>query len=286
MTYDFSFDGKSLWGLLGGTLALCALLFFAGLLVGVGWSEKREAAAVAKGEAASAQTAAQPVVQPVAAQPASVAFAPRAAPPQEPVLYDDPARQQYAASGYGAQEYGPRDYAPQGGGAYGPPAYYGAQRYPAQSATANAAGASAGAAGANVAAPAQTSAAQSSALPGAYATARREAERLSARGLDSDPRLVEESGGAGHESAGAQSAPGYAVQVGAYLEEREARRLVDELENKGYTPTLFSGLDAEARTWYAVRIGSYSNTKDAGQAASNFERQEKRKTAVRPAGSL
>lgn len=281
MTYDFSFDGKSLWGLLGGALALCALLFFAGLLVGVGWSEKREAAAVAKSETASAQTAAQPVVQPIAAQPASVAFAPRAAPPQEPVLYDDPARQQYAASGYGAQEYGPRDYAPQGGGgAYGPPAYYGAQRYPAQSATANAAGAQAGAAGANVAAPAPSSAAQS---PGAYATARREAERLSARGLDSDPRLVEESGGAGHESA---VAPGFSVQVGAYLEEREARRLVDELENKGYTPTLFSGLDAEARTWYAVRIGSYSNTKDAGQAASNFERQEKRKTAVRPAGSL
>jgi cell division protein FtsN len=278
MTYDFSFDGKSLWGLLGGALALCALLFFAGLLVGVGWSEKHEAAAVAKGETASAQTAAQPVVQPIAAQPASVAFAPRAAPPQEPVLYDDPARQQYAASGYGAQEYGPRDYAPQGGGggAYGPPAYYGAQRYPAQSATANVAGA-------NVAAPAQSSAAQSSGQPGAYVSGRHEAERLSARGLDSDPRLVEESGGAGRESAGA---PGFSVQVGAYLEEREARRLVDELENKGYTPTLFSGLDAEARTWYAVRIGSYSNTKDAGQAASNFERQEKRKTAVRPTGSL
>ena len=76
------------------------------------------------------------------------------------------------------------------------------------------------------------------------------------------------------------------MQVGAYLEEKEARRLVEDLENKGYTPTVFSGLDAEARKWYAVRIGSYSNPKDAGAAATNFERQEKRKTAVRPAGSL
>lgn len=284
MTYDFSFDGKSLWGLLGGALALCALLFFAGLLVGVGWSEKPSA--VAQGAAQSAQgaalTAAQPVVPPVAAQPASVAFAPRAAPPQEPALYDDPARQEYAARGYGAQEYGPRDYAPQGGGAYGPPAYYGAQRYAAQGATPNASGTTTGAAGVMAAAPSPPPAAQSS---GAYVSGRREAERLSARGVDPDPRLVEESGAA-QEASGATASPGYSVQVGAYLEEKEARRVVDELENKGYTPTLFSGLDAEARTWYAVRIGSYSNPKDAGQAASNFERQEKRKTSVRPAGSL
>ena len=118
---------------------------------------------------------------------------------------------------------------------------------------------------------------------------RREAERLSARAIDPDPRLVGEAGGAAQEATAAAPRAGasaYSVQVGAYLEEREARRLAEELESKGYTPTLFSGLDAEARTWYAVRIGSYSNTKDAGQAASNFERQEKRKTAVRPVGSL
>src|SRR6059036_3878273 len=111
MTYDFSFDGKSLWGLLAGSVVLCALLFFAGLLVGVGWGEKPSAAvAGAQLPAQGAQAAAQPAVQPVAAQPASVALVPRAAPPsQEPALYEDPSRQDYAAQGYGASAYGPRD---------------------------------------------------------------------------------------------------------------------------------------------------------------------------------
>lgn len=271
MTYDFSFDGKSLWGLLAGSVVLCALLFFVGLLVGVGWNAKPAATATAKDAAQTAQAAAQTTVQPIAAQPASVEFtSPRAAlpPPQEPVLYDDPARQEYAARGYGASAYGPRDYAPQTGGTAG----YGSRRYAAQGATA--------------AAPAQSSVAPA---PGTYASGRREAERLSARAVDPDPRLVEEADGAAGGAAGASPSPGasaYSVQVGAYLEEREARRLSEELENKGYTPTVFSGLDAEARKWYAVRIGSYANPKDAGQAANNFERQERRKTAVRPAGSL
>src|SRR5947209_2126488 len=273
MVYDFSFDGKSLWGLLAGSVLLCVLLFFAGLLVGVGWNTKPAANATAKDAARTAQdttqAAAQPAVQPVVAQPASVEFAPpRAAlpPPQGPALYDDPARQEYAARGYGTSAYGPRDYVPQGSD----PAGNGSQRYVAQGATA--------------AAPAQSSAA-----PGPYANGRREAERLSARAVDQDARLLQDADGAAQEAAGAtpsQGASAYSVQVGAYLEEREARRLVEELENKGYTPTVFSGLDAEARKWYAIRIGSYANLKDAGQAANNFARQEGRKTAVRPSGSL
>jgi cell division septation protein DedD len=277
MTYDFSFDGKSLWGLLAGAFVLCALIFFTGLLVGVGWSEKPRANAQGAAQASqpAAQTAAQPVsqpaVQPVPAQPAAITPATEA---QASAFYDDPARQEYAASGYGATAYGPRDYAPQGGGQYGPPGYYGPPRYYPQGAT-NASGAAASAA-----------TAQSSAAPGPYAGGRREAARLSARGADAEPRLVSEADDAAQYSTGAARPPAYSVQVGAYLEEKEARSLAEQLENKGYTPTVFSGLDAEARTWYAVRIGSYSNPKDAGQAAANFERQEKMKTVVRPADSL
>src|SRR5947209_16502322 len=238
MTYDFSFDGKSLWGLLAGSFVLCALLFFVGLLVGVGWNAKPAAHATAKDATRdaqdAAQTTAQPAVQPVAAQPAAItSMPPRAAlpPSQEPPLYDDPARQEYAARGYGPASYGPRDYAPQAGGpaGYGS-AGYGSQRYAAPQ-------------GMTAAAPAQSSGAPA---PGTYASGRREAERLSARAVDPDPRLVEEADGATQYSAGATQSqstpsPGYSVQVGAYLEEKEAHRLVEDLENKGYTPTLFSG---------------------------------------------
>src|SRR5918911_667337 len=58
MTYDFSFDGKSLWGLLAGSAVLCALLFFAGLLVGVGWNAKPHENATAQTPAQTAQAAA------------------------------------------------------------------------------------------------------------------------------------------------------------------------------------------------------------------------------------
>jgi cell division protein FtsN len=58
------------------------------------------------------------------------------------------------------------------------------------------------------------------------------------------------------------------------------------MERKGYAPTFFSGRDAEARQWYAVRIGTYSDKEQATKAAANFTKQEKIKAVVRPAESL
>ena len=76
------------------------------------------------------------------------------------------------------------------------------------------------------------------------------------------------------------------VQVGVFLDEKEASRLLQQMERKGYAPTFFSGRDAEARQWYAVRIGTYSDKEQAGKAATNFTKQEKIKAVVRPAESL
>ena len=272
MVYDYSFDGKSLGALFACSALLCVLLFFAGVLVGTGWSAKATTSADAQ-PAAQPSTAQSVPAQPIAAQPASVASLPRTAGalPQEPVLYDDPARQEYAAQGYGAQGYGAqgynsRGYEQQGYGAQAPERQgYGPRGYAAQVTQAGA--------------PPQSAERDVPPISG-----RREAERLSALSIDPDPRLVEEA----DAPASAQPAgtPNYSVQVGAYLDEREARRFAGELEHKGYTPTVFSGTDAEARVWYAVRIGAYASIKDAGQAANNFTRQERIKAAVRPAGSL
>jgi cell division protein FtsN len=76
------------------------------------------------------------------------------------------------------------------------------------------------------------------------------------------------------------------VQVGAFTEETEARRLGADLEQKGYTPAIFSGRDGGGRTWYAVRIGAYSTQQEAQHAAQNFTQQERLKTVVRPSKSL
>lgn len=76
------------------------------------------------------------------------------------------------------------------------------------------------------------------------------------------------------------------VQVGVFLDAKEANNLLQQMERKGYAPTFFSGRDAEARQWYAVRIGTYSDREQATKAATNFTKQEKIKAVVRPAESL
>ena len=76
------------------------------------------------------------------------------------------------------------------------------------------------------------------------------------------------------------------VQVGVFLDEKEAGRLLQQMESKGYRPSFFSGRDAESRQWYAVRIGVYSDKQQAANAAANFTKQEKLKAVVRPVESL
>jgi cell division septation protein DedD len=76
------------------------------------------------------------------------------------------------------------------------------------------------------------------------------------------------------------------VQVGVFLNEKDASHLLKKIESKGYAPTFFSGRDAEARQWYAVRIGIYSDREQATKAAANFTKQEGLKAVVRPLESL
>ena len=128
-----------------------------------------------------------------------------------------------------------------------------------------------------VEAPAQASAATSatgSAMPAAQPAG--------------EVRIIESTGDAaadGQEKAAAE--PEYVtVQVGVFLDQNEASHLLQQIERKGYAPTFFSGRDAEARQWYAVRIGVYSDKLQAANAAANFTKQEKLKAVVRPVESL
>jgi cell division septation protein DedD len=103
-----------------------------------------------------------------------------------------------------------------------------------------------------------------------------------------DLRIIEstaDDAAAGDANAAAE--PEYVtVQVGVFLDQKEASHLLQQIERKGYAPTFFSGRDAEARQWYAVRIGVYSDKQQAMNAAANFTKQEKIKAVVRPLESL
>ena len=102
---------------------------------------------------------------------------------------------------------------------------------------------------------------------------------------DGEIKIIEEA--AADPANAAEADPEYVtVQIGVFRDENEANHLLKQIESKGYAPTFFSGRDAEARQWYAVRIGAYSDRQQAANAAANFSKQEKLKAVVRPLGSL
>ena len=124
--------------------------------------------------------------------------------------------------------------------------------------------------------------------PASVATAMQETTQATiAPAANGEVKIISEAALDDAGEGNAASEPEYVtVQIGVFLDEREADRLLREVERKGYAPSFFSGRDAEARQWYAVRIGAYSDRQQATNAAANFTRQEKLKAVVRPLGSL
>ena len=226
MSYNFSFDKKTIAFLLGGFAFVGIMLFIAGLLIGNNW--RTEQPAVAAAVAATTTTGGQPVAASPAPAPA----------PMEPVL-KAPAKEADAPGEMAAPD-------------------------PASS-SAKQAHSIAGLKRGEAAAP-----------PKLYNNSDGEAlvlERAnpSATKADDFVRMNESS---------------FSIQVGVFLDEKDANQLVSQLQSKGYTPFVLATNDDESRMWYAVRVGTYTDRTEAARAASNIATQEKIKTYVRPTGSL
>jgi len=211
MTYDFALDKKAVISLIAGSVAIAALLFVAGLIVGRQWLGTDS---VAVAHAAENE---------------------RAALPTEPVLNEEPAAHPAAPKAK------PELPTPKQAGEI--PAEQSAPTAP-------------------VAVPGN--------VPPPQVVSEAETENADQSAVDTQPAEAEY----------------VTVQVGVFLDDKEAGRLLQQMENKGYRPTFFSGRDAESRQWYAVRIGVYSDKKQAASAAANFTKQEKLKAVVRPVESL
>jgi cell division protein FtsN len=78
----------------------------------------------------------------------------------------------------------------------------------------------------------------------------------------------------------------FSVQVGAFLDEKRAEELLNNLKMKGYEPYIFEARDLEGLSWYNVRIGNYADWEEADQAAIEFLEKEKMETYVRPVDEL
>ena len=84
----------------------------------------------------------------------------------------------------------------------------------------------------------------------------------------------------------AKSAPGapppsrYSVQVGAFRSPQNANRYAAQLKEKGYGAYIFMKTGKKTRTWHTVRIGDYTNLKEASAARSLFKKKEAKPAIV------
>ena len=78
----------------------------------------------------------------------------------------------------------------------------------------------------------------------------------------------------------------FAVQLGAFLSERNAGSMLREIKAKGYEADVVSMPDSQGRTWFLVRFGLYPNRAEASAAATDLQSREQLDALVRPSGSM
>lgn len=138
----------------------------------------------------------------------------------------------------------------------------------------------------NMTAPAAPARAPTAQQPAATVAAAEIADAAVAPAENGEIKIIQEAATDAATDRATNEPEFVTVQIGVFLDEKDADRLLKEVERKGYAPSFFSGRDAEARQWYAVRIGAYSDKQQAANAAANFSKQERMKAVVRPLGSL
>ncbi|RJP79730.1 MAG: hypothetical protein C4522_09355 [Desulfobacteraceae bacterium] len=67
----------------------------------------------------------------------------------------------------------------------------------------------------------------------------------------------------------------YSIQVGAYLQKKNAENMLIDLRTKGYEPYIFKTVTSKKQPFYLIRIGNYENIRQASFAANQFKKLEK-----------
>jgi cell division septation protein DedD len=84
----------------------------------------------------------------------------------------------------------------------------------------------------------------------------------------------------------ASTAQSYTIQVGAFLQLDNARRLAQSVSKKGYTARVISLNDSHGKKWHCVRVGNYPDRDRAIKTAEEIETKLNLKPIVRSSGSL
>ncbi len=80
--------------------------------------------------------------------------------------------------------------------------------------------------------------------------------------------------------------PSFTIQVGAFLDKKNAESLAGTLKERGYSPYILTMWDMMKRQWHIVRLGDYPTQKTADDASRDFMMKERMAATVRGVGLL
>jgi len=105
-----------------------------------------------------------------------------------------------------------------------------------------------------------------------------------------EPQQLPEPASGPAEASPPPAAPedegGFALQVGSFRDEKNARQLLSDLKERGYSARIMTSLDDEQREWHAVRLGTYKTLSTAARAAADFSGKERIQALVRRSNTL
>ncbi|MFP4474220.1 MAG: SPOR domain-containing protein [Desulfatibacillaceae bacterium] len=78
----------------------------------------------------------------------------------------------------------------------------------------------------------------------------------------------------------------YTVQVGAFLDPTNAKKVAGRLRSSGHFPRVFIKRDKRGRVWHAVRFGVFPSESDAAGAATDFSSEAEMEALARPYNAL
>jgi septal ring-binding cell division protein DamX len=72
----------------------------------------------------------------------------------------------------------------------------------------------------------------------------------------------------------------YSIQVGAYVDMQNAKKMIKQLKEKNYDARLFIRSDTDGMVWYKVLIGKHTNRQEAQEFANAFSAKEEMASIV------
>ena len=110
-------------------------------------------------------------------------------------------------------------------------------------------------------------------------TLNKTADKVADGQAPTDGAKEEKAPAAGLPSVASSAVGKYTVQVGSYLEEKEAKNRAAELKGKGWN-SFYLPATVKGKTWYRVLVGLFNNQDSAKQFRAQFMKEANTQSAI------